>query len=158
MKYSYPNFNSLQEFKPEYFYKNQINYYAFYSFKEPLKYINLLLQISSNCFHLFILIIIYIWSFCLLINIFIFNKVINQLIEPIKNLQEILASNSIKDVNIFEYEYDNIINELFLSCKQFLIGEINKGNKENGLDHFNSISITEDKNNDAEENKYEKVN
>jgi len=156
MKYSYPNFNSLQEFKPEYFYKNQINYYAFYSFKEPIKYINLLLQISSNCFLLFILIIVYIWSFCLLINIFIFNKVINQLIEPIKNLQETLASNSIRDVNIFEYEYDDIINELFLSCKQFLIGEINKGNKEKGLDFFNSISITEDKNNDVEENKYEK--
>ena len=60
MKYSYPNLNSLIEFKPEYFYKNQINYYAFYSFKEPLKYTNLLLQISSNCFYLFILIITYI--------------------------------------------------------------------------------------------------
>ena len=56
MKYSYPNYNSLIEFKPEYFYKNQINFYAFTSLKEALKYINLLLQISSNCFYLFILI------------------------------------------------------------------------------------------------------
>ena len=157
MKYSYPNLNSLIEFKPEYFYKNQINYYAFYSFKEPLKYVNLLFQIASNCFYLFILIIIvYIWSFCLIINIIIFNKVIRQLIEPIKKLQEALISNSIKDVKIFEYEYDDIINDLFLTCKQFLIGQIDKENKENGLDHLNSLSISKDKYVGSEENKYEK--
>ena len=156
MKYSYPNLNSLIEFKPEYFYKNQINYYAFYSFKEPLKYVNLLFQIASNCFYLFILIIVYIWSFCLIINIIIFNKVIRQLIEPIKKLQEALISNSIKDVKIFEYEYDDIINDLFLTCKQFLIGQIDKENKENGLDHLNSLSISKDKYVGSEENKYEK--
>ena len=156
MKYSYPNFNTLIEFKPEYFYKNQINYYAFYSFKEPLKYTNLLLQISSNCFYLFILIIAYIWFFCLMINIIIFYKVIKQLIEPIKKLKEALISNSIKDVKIFEYEYDDIINELFLTCKQLLIGQIDKDNKENGLFHLNSLSISKEKYADSEENKYEK--
>ena len=156
MTYSYPNLNSLIEFKPEYFYKNQINYYAFYSFKEPLKYVNLLLQISSNCFFLFILIIVYIWSFCLIINIIIFNKVIKQIIEPIKKIQEALISNSIKDVKIFEYEYDDIIKDLFLTCKQFLIGQINKDNKENGLDHLNSLSIYKDKYAGSEENKYKK--
>ena len=156
MKYSYPNLNSLFEFKPEYFYKDQINYYAFNSFKEPLKYVNLLLQISSNCFYLFLLIIVYIWFFCFIINIIIFNKVIKQLIEPIKKIQEALISNSIKDVKIFEYEYDDIINDLFLTCKQFLIGQIDKDNKENGLDHLNSLSIYKDKYAGSEENKYKK--
>jgi len=87
MKYSYPNFNTLIEFKPEFFYKNQINFYAFSSLKVLQKYSNLLLQISSNCFNLFILIIVYIWFFCLFTNIIIFNKVNKQLIEPIKKLQ-----------------------------------------------------------------------
>ena len=153
MKYSYPSFITLTEFKPEYFYKNQINFYAFSSLQELLKYSNLLSQISSNCFHLFILIIVYAWCFCLLINIIIFYKVIKQLIEPIKNLQETLESNSIKDAKIFEYEYDDIINELFLTCKEFLSGQIDKNNNEKGLDIINSKSQEKSV---TEENKYSK--
>ena len=153
MKYSYPSFTTLTEFKPEYFYKNQINFYAFSSLQELLKYSNLLSQISSNCFHLFILIIVYAWCFCLLINIIIFYKVIKQLIEPIKNLQETLESNSIKDAKIFEYEYDDIINELFLTCKKFLSGQIDKNNNEKGLDIINSKSQEKSV---KEENKYSK--
>ena len=153
MKYSYPSYSTLVEFKPEYFYKNQINFYAFSSLRELLKYINLLLQISSNCFNLFILLIIYIWLFLLLINIIIFNKVIKQIIEPIKNFQEALTSNSIKDAKIFEYEYDDIINELFLTCKEYLSGKIDKNNKEKGLDILNSISKEKS---EIDENKYTK--
>ena len=140
MKYSYPSFSTLVEFSPEYFYKNQINFYAFFSLQELLKYCNSLYQISSNCFNLFILIIVYIWCFCLLINISIFKKVIKQLIEPFKNLEEALVSNSIKQEKIFEYKYDDIINELFLTCKEFLNGQIDKNNSEKGLDIINSIS------------------
>jgi len=155
MKYSFPNFNTLIDFKPEYFYKDQINFYAFSSLKDLLKYSNLLLQITSNCFNLFILIIIYIWFFCLLANIIIFNKVNNQLLEPIKKLQETLLSDSIKDAKIFEYEYDEIINELFLTCKEFLSGKIDKANKEKELDNLNNLSISKEKSN-TEENKYSK--
>ena len=155
MKYSYPNFNTLIEFKPEFFYKNQINFYAFSSLKELQKYSNLLLQISSNCFNLFILIIVYIWFFCLFTNIIIFNKVKNQLIEPIKKLQEMLLSDSIKKIEIFEYEYDEIINELFLTCKQILSRKIDKGNKEKGLDNLSNLSISKEKP-DSEDYKYAK--
>ena len=155
MKYSYPNFNTLIEFKPEFFYMSQINFYAFCSLKELLKYSSLLLQISSNCFNLFILIIVYIWFFCLLTNSIIFIKVNKQLIKPIKKLQEALLSDSIKDAKIFEYEYDDIINELFLTCKEFLCGKIDKDNKEKGLDNLSNLSIVKEKSN-TEENKYTK--
>ena len=151
MKYSYPSYSTLVQFKPEYFYKNQINFYAFSSLKEMVKYIRLLLQISTNCFNLFTLLILYIWLFCLLINIFIFNKVIKQIIEPIENLQEALISNSIKNPKIFEYEYDDIINELFLTSKEYLSGQIDKNSKEKGLDILNSISKEKS---DTEENKF----
>jgi hypothetical protein len=97
MKFTYPNFNSLNEFQPEFFYKDQINFYLFSSFREPVKYSNLFFQISSNCFYLIILIIVYIWVICLLVNFLIYNKVINQIIEPIYNLQSSLISNTIKD-------------------------------------------------------------
>jgi len=157
MKYSYPNFNTLIEFKPEFFYKNQINFYAFSSLKVLQKYSNLLLQISSNCFNLFILIIVYIWFFCLFTNIIIFNKVNKQLIEPIKKLQEILLSDSIKKAEVFEYEYeyDEIINELFLTCNKILSRKLDKGNKEKGLDNLSNLSISKEKS-DSEENKYVK--
>jgi hypothetical protein len=84
MKYSYPNFNSFFVFKPDYFYKDQINFYFFSSFREPIKYSKLFYQVSSNSFYLIILIIVYIWAICLLISLFIYNKVIIQLISPIK--------------------------------------------------------------------------
>ena len=88
-----------------------------------------------------------------MINIIIFYKVIKQLIEPIKNLQETLESNSIKDAKIFEYEFDDIINELFLTCKEFLSGQIDKNNNEKGLDIINSKSQEKSV---TEENKYSK--
>jgi hypothetical protein len=90
-----------------------------------------------------------------LTNIFIFIKVNKQLIEPIKKLEETLLSDSIKDAKIFEYEYDDIINELFLTCKEFLCGKIDKGNKEKVLDILSNLSISKEKS-DTEENKYTK--
>ena len=72
-----------------------------------------------------------------MINIIIFYKVIKKIIEPFKKLKEALISNSIKDVKIFEYEYDDIINELFLF-------------------HLNSLSISKEKYADSEDNKFEK--
>jgi len=157
MKYSYPNFNALIEFKPEYFYKDQINFFLFSSFREPIKYSNLFYQISLNCFYLIILIIIYIWSICLIINLLISIKVIKQLIVPIKNLQETLLSNSIKDKKIFEYEYDEFINDLFLTCKELLTRQIDKSSKGKGIENFiHSSIISKEKIKDIEENKYSK--
>jgi hypothetical protein len=154
MKYSYPNFNSFIEFKPEYFYKDQINFYLFSSFREPIKYSNLFYQVSSNSFYLIILIIVYIWAICLLISLFIYNKVIIQIISPINNLQQTLLSNSIKDKNIFEYEYDEFINDLFLTCKELLTKQIDS--KEKVIDNLNHSLISKEKIKDSEESKYAK--
>ena len=70
-------------------------------------------------------------------------------------MQEALISNSIKDMKIFEYEYDDIINELFLTCKEFLSGLIDKDNKEKGLDLSYKLSLSKEKSK-IEENKYTK--
>ena len=88
-------------------------------------------------------------------NIIIFNKVNKQIIEPIKKLQKALLSNLIKDAKIFEYEYDEIINEFFLTCKKILSRKIDKGNKEKELDNLSNLSISKEKS-DSEENKYTK--
>jgi hypothetical protein len=88
--------------------------------------------------------------------LFIYNKVINQIIEPIYSLQSSLISNTIKDKNIFEYEYDEFINELFLTCKEYLTRQIDRSNKGKEMDNLNLHSISKEKIKDTEENKYTK--
>ena len=156
MKYSSPNYNTLKDFKSDYYLLDQTNYYLFTSFREPIKYTNLFTQISLNCFYLILILILYIWLICLSINLFIFYKVIIQLIEPIKNLRKTIESSSIKDENTFKYDYDDIINELFLTCKELLTGQIDKNTNEKGLDKFNILSISNNKLKDNYENAYTK--
>ena len=156
MKYTYPNYNSLKDFKTEFILLDQINYYLFVNFRDPIKYCFLLSQISLNCFHLIVLSITYIWFFCLFINLLNYYKTIYQLTKPIKNLQEAIELSSIKDENVFKYKYDDFINELFLTCKELLIGQNNKNNHEIGLDKFNILSNHNNKQNYINENIYSK--
>ena len=154
IKYTYPNFNILKEFQTDYLLIDQVNFYLFASFKEPIVYTEFIFQNYKNCFILIVMIIIYIWIICFVINLIIFNKVIKQLTEPIKKLQEAIESSSYKDDNIFKYEYDDFINDLFLTCKELLCGEIDNNN-ENGLGQFNILSIPKDKK-DIDRNIYHK--
>ena len=154
IKFTTPNYNSLKDFKSDYFILDQINYYLFASFRDAIKCINLLKQVSSNCFYLIILLILYNWTLCLIVNLFIYFKVINQLTEPFKKLQEAVESSSIKDENNFVYEYDEIINELFMTCKELITGKIDKSNDEKGLSNFNILSLPKDIQKDIEENRY----
>ena len=155
VKYSYPSYNVLKDFRSDYFLLDQIDFYFFISFKEPIEYTKHILKNNRNYFYLIILIIIKIWMICLCINIIIFNKVIKQLTEPIQNLQDAVESSSIKDESIFEYEYDDIINDLFLTCKELLSGQITKNENEKGV-KFDILSVPKDKQKDFDTNKYKK--
>ena len=124
---------------------DQINYYLLVSFKEPIEYCQIIFQLNQNIFFIIVIITLYIWIICLIINLIIFYKVIIQLTEPIKKLQEAIESSSIKDENIFKYEYDEFINDLFLTSKELLTGQIDNNNNEKGLGKFNILSIPKDK-------------
>ena len=154
IKFTTPNYNSLKDFKSDYFILDQINYYLFFSFRDPIKYTNLLNQISLNCYYIIILLFTYNWTLCLVFNLIIFYKVINRLTEPFKKLREAVQTSSIKDENNFTYEYDEIINELFITCKELITGKIDKSNKEKGLNNFNILSLPKDIQKDIEENRY----
>ena len=143
MKYSFPNYNSLKEFQSEYLISNQINYYAFTSFKVVQKYVDHVYQVSLNIFFFIVMVIVYSWLICLVINLIIFFRVIDQWTEPITKLQEAVESSNIKDESIFIYKYDDIINELFLTCKELLTGQID--NTENNLNNFNILGKDNDK-------------
>ena len=152
ISYSYPNYNTLKDFKSEYLIIDQIDFYLFSSFREPIKYSNLVKQVLHNCFYLIIVANIFIWLMCFAINLIIYLKVINDWIQPINKLQEAIESNSIKDENIFKYTHDNIINDLFGTCKELLFGQIN--NNKYDIYNFNISSLK--KNKKIDEKRYEK--
>ena len=138
MKYSYPNYNILNDFHTEYLILDQINFYLYIPFKDPIKFSQYSLQISENIFFMIIMIIEFIWVFCLFINLIIYYGVINKWINPFIKLQEAIKTSSLKDENIFIYKNDDIINELFGTCKELLIG--GNDNKENRINNFNILS------------------
>ena len=157
LKYSYPNYNTLKDFNTDYFLLDQNNYYLFASFKEPIKFISLCYQNSLECFYIIIIIIVFVWILCLFINLCIFSKVIIQLTEPIKKLQEAVESSSMtEEENIFAYDYDEIINELFSTSKELLTGEKDNAKNEKGIDDFNVLSIPKDKEKPIDKNRYMK--
>ena len=154
IKYSFPNYNSLKEFRSDYLLLDQVNFYLFISFKEPILFSQLVLQINKNLFYLIVIIVLYTWIVCSFVNLLIFNKVIVQLIEPILKLQEAIESSSIKDDNIFKYEYDDFISDLFLTSKELLNGQINNSGNGRDLNQFNIISKS--KKNNIKKNEYQR--
>ena len=152
MKYSFPNYNSLKEFQTEYLISNQTNFYSIVSFTKAQKYVDHIYQVTLNIFYFIIMVIIYSWLICLFINLIIFFKVIDEWTQPIIKLQEAVESNNIKDESIFNYKYDDIINELFLTCKELLTGQVD--NSENGLKNFNILG--KEKDNKIDKNIYKK--
>ena len=139
MKYTYPNYNTLKDFQSEYLFSSQVNFYSFASFKIVQKYVDHINQVSQNIFYFIIMVIIYSWLVCLVINLIIFSKVIEKWTEPLIKLQEAVETSNIKDENIFTYEYDDIINELFVTCKELLTGQIDN-NDNNMLKNFNILN------------------
>ena len=145
MKYSYPNFNTLREFQSEYLFSNQVNFYAFIPFNKVQKMVDHVHQVNLNIFMFTILIIIDCWILCLIVNLIIFCRVIDDWTMPITKLQEAVETNSIKDESIFIYKYDDIINELFITCKELLSGQINHNNNDNGINNFNILGNDNEK-------------
>ena len=156
VKYTYPNYNVLKEFKSDYLLLDQIDFYFFVSFRKPVEYSNILFINFRYVFYLTVVIVIYIWILCLFINYIIYKRIIKQLIVPIKNLEEAIETSSVKDQDIFKFELDDFIIELFLTSKELLIGQIEKNNNVFGHGQFNILSTSKDNYKDIDENIYKK--
>ena len=92
---------------------------------------------------------------CLIINIIIYCKVAKQITEPIYKLQEAIENNNVKDESVFVYEYDDIINELFITCKELLTGNIDPSNIKKYSGQFNILN-NKDEEQLIDKGKYEK--
>ena len=156
MKYSFPNFNLLKNFQSDHLILDQLNFLLLAPFKEPVEYSDYIWTQHKNLFYLIVILILYIWLICFAINMLIFCKVIKQITEPIYKLQEAIESNNIKDENVFKYEYDDIINELFITCKELLTRQVDTRNSNKYTSQFNILTSGNDKNDVIDKNKYEK--
>ena len=153
MKYSFPSFNTLINFKSDYLHLDQINFFLLASFKEPVEFSDFILAQYKNLFYLIIILTVYIWILCFFVNIFIFYKVIKQITEPIFKLQEAINTNNIKNESIFKYEYDDTIQELFTTCKELLTRQIDNKQNKKYSSYFNVLDTQND--NLVDERKYE---
>ena len=153
MKYSFPSFNTLSNFKSDYLHLDQINFFLMTSFKEPIEFSDFILAQYKNLFYLIIILTVYIWILCFFVNIFIFYKVIKQITEPIFKLQEAINTNNIKNESIFKYEYDDTIQELFTTCKELLTRQIDNKQNKKYSSYFNVLDTQND--NLVDERKYE---
>ena len=156
MKYQIPHLNTLMEFQTDYLLLDQIDFYLFSSFKEPIEYSDFIWAQHKNLFFLIVILILYIWVICFVINMIIYCKVSKQLTEPIYKLQEAIETSNLKDENIFKYEYDDMINELFITCKELLTCQIDTSNNNKYSGQFSILSISKDKDKNIDKSKYEK--
>ena len=126
MKLTYPNFESLKAFYPNFFNFHQLN---FYTFKLSSNLSRIILTFDSYVNNVNYLIILILWFFWLLIAI-IFTILISlitpKITKPIERLTQIinLNANDFKNKKIFEYDLDDDINKFFSLCKNLIDGEM----------------------------------
>ena len=156
LKGSFPNLNTLKEYQSDYLLIDQVDFYLFAPFKEPIKFAEYIKTQYRNLFFLIVILILYIWTICFIVNMIIFCKVAKQITEPIYKLQEAIENSNLKDESVFKYEYDDIINELFITCKELLTGQIDASNSLKYAGQFNILNKQNDKDKIIDKNKYEK--
>ena len=156
LKAPFPNLNVLKEFKTDYLLLDEVDFYLFAPFKEPIEFANYVKSQYQNLFYLIVVLILYVWIICFIVNMIIYCKISKLITEPIYKLQEAIENNNIKDEKIFKYEYDDIINELFITCKELLTGQIDVNNSQKYTSQFNILNKQKDKDKIIDKSKYEK--
>ena len=156
LKAPFPNLNLLKEFKTDYLLLDEVDFYLFAPFKEPIEFANYVKSQYKNLFFLIAVLILYVWIICFIVNMIIYCKIAKLITEPIYKLQEAIENNNIKDEKIFKYEYDDIINELFITCKELLTGQIDVNNSQKYTSQFNILNKQKDKDKIIDKSKYEK--
>lgn len=124
LKTPYPDYNSLLLYQPNYISFNNFTLYSFSSHfpvKLKTKQIEFLLH---NVLFLLLLVSLFTWHIMLLILFFLTKRLSKQVTEPIKNLRASVESMTFTDASIFTYKDDDIINDLFGTCRDLLKGAL----------------------------------
>ena len=146
IKYTFPDYYSMLNFKPNFFTLEQINLYSFKLFYEPKHYENNMVSFYNNCQYFIILLLLYLWIIVCIYLIFRLKKLFIEIIDPINNLIKIINKLEVKEDNMLKYESDDTINELFKLCNELLLGKY-KQKISNGSELENVIIKNENNSN-----------
>ena len=126
VKYIFPDFGAILNFRPNFFSMEQLNLYCFKPFIEPKHYENNVRVFYANVQFFIILFLFYLWIIILFILVLRKNKLFIEIIEPINNLIKSINHLEVKKENMLKYEADDTINELFQLINNLLLGKYRK--------------------------------
>ena len=124
MKSSFPNFESLKLFSPNFFTFSQIDFYSFSFGSNLSRIISSSEEFITNVNYFIIIVLWFFWIIIIIIFIIIILIVIPTITNPIVRLIQIINLNDSKNENIFEYKLDDDINKFFSLCKNLINGEM----------------------------------
>ena len=124
MKSSFPNFESLKLFSPNFFTFSQIDFYSFSFGSNLSRIISSSEEFITNVNYFIIIVLWFFWIIIIIIFIIIILIVIPTRTNPIVRLTQIINLNDSKNENIFEYKLDDDINKFFSLCKNLINGEM----------------------------------
>ena len=121
-KYTFPDFLSMFDFKPNFFTLDQLDLYSFKPFYEPVHYFDNLTTFFNNCQYFIVLCLFYLWILVAIYIFFRLKRLFIEIIDPINNLSNMMNKLEIKE-DMLKYEPDDSINELFKLCNDLLLGK-----------------------------------
>ena len=144
-RYSYPDYFLMERKKPNYLIPFFMNVYSFFSFYVPFTFVKekkeyLLLNIyfiTLGSWHL--------WLILFLMILLIGLRLSRDITDPLIKLKKAIEQMSFNDDKIFEYKDDDIINDLFIMCKELVNSDELKKNKK--INIFNEYNFLKDKEN-----------
>ena len=127
-KYTFPDFCSIIDFKPDFLTLEQINIYSFHTLYEPYSFYYEISYFYYYWEYFIVILIILVWLVLFFYILIRLQKLFTEIIDPINDLIKAMENLDIKQGNTLKYEPDDSINELFQLCNSLLLGKYNKDN------------------------------
>ena len=126
MKSTYPNFECLKLFYPNFFTFHQLDFYSYTIGANLSRIISSSDGFYDNVNYLIIIIMWFFWLLMTIVFVILLLVIIPKITNPIVRLTQIvnLNVNDFKNENIFEYKLDDDINKFFSLCKNLIDGEM----------------------------------
>ena len=126
MKSTYPNFECLKLFYPNFFTFHQLDFYSYTIGANLSRIISSSDGFYDNVNYLIIIIMWFFWLLMTIVFVILLLVIIPKITNPIVRLTQIvnLNVNDFKNENIFEYKLDDEINKFFSLCKNLIDGEM----------------------------------
>lgn len=145
-RYTYPDYFLMERKKPRYIIPIFMNVYSFFSFYTPFKFVNEKKEYLSLNIYFITLGSWHFWVILFLIIVIIGLKLSRDITDPLIKLKKAIEQMSFNDDEIFKYKNDDIINDLFIICKELVnTDELKRSKKVNIFTEYKSTKDNENK-------------